>query len=414
MKYKLICTLCGDAFDESAPCISTLRCCKCGGPLQPVFEWPANKDKLANILNHPSDDIWAYREFFPVKDEKPISMGEGHTPFFCCDKTAAAVDIQKLYIKNEGVNPSGTYKDRGISVAMTCARALNARAVILGSAGNAGASAAAYAARAGLRCYLFLPEGALPTRETMAKLYGANVIRVKGTIDDAIRISVAVQREFGFINMSTAREFNPYCVEGYKSIGYELAVQPDLPDHIIVPAGGGSLLAKIWEGLCDAKRLGVIGKLPKMTGIQASGCAPLVKAYKEQSAVRKWHQKPDTIAFAIADEWPHDGELALKAVRASGGTLEEVDDQEILNAQKWLCSQEALFAEAASAATLAGLFKLRKAGFIKRDDSAALIISGTGIKDIYEMGGDCRNVPVIQNDFNAAVDTINTFERSRS
>lgn len=408
MKYKLICVRCGAAFDETPDNIGILRCKKCDHALQPVYEWPEDKTALVNVLREPAGNIWGYKSFYPVKDEKPVSIGEGNTPYISCEKTALSVGIKELYIKNEGVNPSGTYKDRGISVAVTKARALNTRGVILGSAGNAGASASAYAAKAGLSCYLFLPEGALLSRETMSRLYGAHVIRVRGTIDNAIRLSVAVQKEVGLINLSTARDFNPYCVEGYKSIGYELPAQSNfhLPDAIFVPVGGGSLLSKIWEGLCDAKKLGVVDKLPKMFGIQASGCAPLVKAFKNNVPPQRWPNKPDTIAFAIADEWPHDGEPALKAVRESGGALEEVNDEEIYNAQQWLCSQEAIFAEAAGVTPLAGLYKLRKQGLIKKEDSVALIISGTGLKDLANMVGGLKSVPVIDNNVKDAIEIV--------
>jgi len=398
MRYSLCCKRCGSAFDEGLENTVLFKCEKCGGSLRVRFDWDQNTDSLINILQKAPDSIWSYKQFLPIREEKQITLGEGITPVIDCCNTAETIDIRKLYIKNEGANPTGTYKDRGVSVSITKAKGQQVSGVILGSAGNAGVAASAYAAKSQIPCFLMLPVGASKSRENIANVFGANIIRIKGTIDDAIRLSEKAQNHFRFVNISTASVFNPYGVEGYRTIGYELAFQFEfsLPDYIIVPVGGGSLISKIWEGLNDVRELGLVDKLPKMIGVQAAGCAPLVKAYKTGEQILKW-DKPDTIAFSIADEWPHDGTEALKAIRDSKGTLEEVDDISILKAQKILCADEAVLAEASSSTTMACLIKLRESGYIDRSSSAALIISGTGMKDIGDIAKKARAIPIIEN-----------------
>lgn len=406
-QYKLCCKRCGVLFDETLQTSVFFKCKKCGDSLIVENIWKHKNDYLAKILKKPPTSIWSYKVFLPLRDEEPITIGEGCTPLLNCGNVSKIENIKKLYVKNEGTNPTGTYKDRGVAVSITKANGQKIDGVILGSAGNAGAAACAYAAKSRIPCFLILPIAASKSRENMANMFGANIIRIKGSIDDAIRLSEKVQKHFRLVNVSTAGVFNPYGVEGYKTIGYELAFQFNfnLPDMVIVPVGGGSLLTKIWEGLGDVKRLGLINKLPKMIGVQASGCAPLVKAYKTGSQIVKWG-KPKTLAFSIADEWPHDGELAIKAICESGGILEEVDDISILKAQKMLGEKEAILAEASSATTLACLTKLRATGYIDKTSSVVLIISGTGVKDISEIVKKDKSVPIIKNDESRVISLI--------
>jgi len=407
LEHKLVCADCGKQHKEQELKQKPLRCIACGGVLDVVYADGTTPDKRAVRMNSGNKGIWRFADFLPDCGMK-LTMGEGDTALVRARNLGKKLGLDALYIKNEGQNPSGTYKDRGMAVAMSKARDMGYERVTLGSAGNAGAAAAAYAAYAGLRCELLLPTGAVRERIRLAQLYGAHVTLIDGSIDDCINFSLDLQKKFGWGCVSTARPYSPYCVEGYKTLGYELAEQFrfELPDWLVVPIGGGSLISKIWQGLNDFKNLGLLKKLPRLLGVQAEGCSPYIQHFKSGAPVEKWNN-PDTIAFAIADVWPFDAELVDKALKESGGTADAVTDAEILAAMQLLAGEEGLLAEPASATVIAVLQNKVKEGLIKNHESVACVVSGNGIKDLALSTKDIPEPQVIKPSWDEVCRAVN-------
>jgi threonine synthase len=391
-----------------------MRCKSCGGCLEVAYLPEESSKRMQSIFVTPAilnaEGVWRYKNFLP-ESKANITLGEGNTPLVNCANLAKDLNIAELRVKNEGLNPSGTYKDRGIAVAVSKAIDQGYSCVTLGSAGNAGAAAAAYAAHGGIRCVLLLPTGAVPERVKLAKLYGADVISIKGSIDDCIRLSEKLQQRFGWCCLSTARPYNPYCVEGYKTIGYELCEQYafNMPDWLIVPIGGGSLVSKIWEGICEIKALGLIDKVPHMIGVQAEGCCPYVKHYQTKKPVERWGD-PDTIAFAIADVWPFDAKWVDKTLEDSKGTAFAVSDDDIRRAQRNLVRKNAILAEPSSATVVAALEKGLQNGLIDKKDRVCCVVSGNGIKDLTQMSSDIPMPVPIENDFDLLIKTMQALK----
>ena len=415
MKYRLVCANCKKEMPEEELHGVPMRCKSCGGCLEVVYGPEEAAQRLRRTFtasaNPDARGVWRYRDFLPESSVN-ITLGEGNTPLVNCSNLANILDIAELRVKNEGQNPSGTYKDRGIAVAVSKAIDQGYSCVTLGSAGNAGAAAAAYAAHGGIRCVLLLPTGAVPERIKLAELYGADVILIKGTIDDCIHLSEELQKRFSWCCLSTARPYNPYCVEGYKTIGYELCEQYDfdLPDWLIVPIGGGSLISKIWHGICEIKALGLIEKMPHMLGVQAEGCCPYVEHYQSGRPVERWGA-PDTIAFAIADVWPFDAKWVDNTLKESMGMAYAVSDDEIRTAQRQLVQNNAILAEPSSATVIATLKKGLLQGLIKKDERVCCVVSGNGIKDLSQMCFDIRMPIAIEDDLDAVIQTVQAFKR---
>lgn len=412
LNYNLVCEACGSKFGHES---GIYKCSSCGGSLRVEHIFPDDSSYLADIIKDSNSmSMWDYRELIPVKSEKIITMGEGKTPLVDGTNLAKRLNINRAYIKNETLNPSGTFKDRCMTVSMSKALELNAPAVILGSAGNAASSAAAYAARAGLPCYVLVPMVTPLERVVQTMLYGGRVVLVDGTVNDCIDMIQDVHKEYGWHNVTTACVHNPYQAEGPKTISYEMGKQLewDVPDWILVPMGGGGILSAIWKGYKDMYKLGLIKKLPKMVGMQATGCAAVVKTFKENkkpSEMVSWG-KPNTIAAAIADPYPLDGMTALGSIYESKGYSDWVTDEEILNGQKTLAQCEGIFAEPASSTTVAGLIKLRGAGIIGENDTAVCVVTGTGLKDPKLAARNISDPPRVSKDTRSLIEAIKTYE----
>ena len=254
---------------------------------------------------------------------------------------------------------------------------------------------------------LLLPAGAVKERVRISMLYGARVILVDGTIDDCIRMAQQLEREFGWYGISTARQFNPYCVEGYKTIAYELCEQYkfQLPDWIVVPIGGGSLLSMIWRGFAEMREAGKINHMPRLLGVQADGCCPYVEHFLAGRPVKKW-EAPNTIAFAIADVWPYDAAWLDEALADSEGFAMAVSDMEIRAAQRQLAQSHAILAEPSSAVTIAAVAKCRRSGMMKESERICCVISGNGIKDIAEMYSGMEIPVPVHNDLESVKSRI--------
>ncbi len=319
------------------------------------------------IINH-------YREFLPVSEDTPvITLLEGNTPLIEAPNLAKAIGFKgKIYLKYEGLNPTGSFKDRGMTVAISKAVEGGKKAVICASTGNTSASAAAYAARAGLRAYVLLPKGAVAIGKlSQAMIYGARVLAIRGTFDDALHI---VRKIGELFPVEIVNSVNPFRIEGQKTAAYEVCdALGDAPDYHFIPVGNAGNITAYWKGYKDYHKKGKIEKLPRMMGWQAEGAAPIVKGYPIKN--------PQTVATAIKIGNPYSWKNALRAAQESGGVIDAVSDGEILNAYKIVASSEGVFCEPASAASVAGLIKLTREGFFKGGETVVCTLTGNGLKD---------------------------------
>lgn len=325
--------------------------------------------------------IERYGQYLPVSDATPlVSLNEGDTPLiFSPVLSNMAGEGFEVYLKFEGLNPTGSFKDRGMTVAVSKAKEASAKAVICASTGNTSASAAAYAARANMRCVVVLPKGAIALGKlAQALIHNAKVIAVGGNFDDALNIvrEISSSRSFTLVN-----SLNPYRIEGQKTAAFEICDSlQGAPDYQVMPVGNAGNITAYWKGYKEYKEKGVIGSLPKMLGFQAEGAAPIVR--------NKKIDKPETIATAIRIGNPASWQGAVNARDESGGLIDMVSDDEIISAYKMLASSEGVFAEPASAASIAGLIKLIDKGHFKADRRnkggkirLVCILTGHGLKD---------------------------------
>jgi threonine synthase len=326
--------------------------------------------------------MWDYKAFLPVEDPAHIvSLDEGATPLIESRRIGAALGFAQLTFKNEMVNPTGSFKDRQVSAGISHAREIGADTVAVVSSGNVACAASAYAARAGMKAFLLMHGHAAPAKVALAAAYGGIPIRVATPSAAAVfDLCIAACEQFGWYHLSTAGMYNPFNVEGAKTIAYEIFSQsPELPEWIVAPVGGGGLLGGIWRGFLDLERLGLIEGIPRLCGVQATGCAPLKKAVDAGTAyldtLRDPWPNPKTIAGGIADDILFDGHTVLPAIRATGGMALAVDDKAIVCAMQNLAEQEGLLCEPTSAVVVAALHLL------PRDARVCCIITGAGIKD---------------------------------
>jgi threonine synthase len=327
--------------------------------------------------------VWRYREFMPIKDSsKIVSLNEGGTGLHLCQRLGKHLGIKQLYVKNEGENPTGSFKDRGMTVGVTKAVELGVKSVICASTGNTSASLAAYAAKAGLQCSVLIPSGKIAYGKlAQAMIYGAKVIQVRGNFDQALDVVLKLSEKHRSIYLLNS--INPFRIEGQKSLAYEICDQlnQESPDRVVVPVGNAGNISAIWKGFTEFHELGVVKVLPKMTGIQAVGAAPIAQAIKNGSDTIVPVGKPETLATAIRIGAPVSWKKALIAIRESSGTAETVTDAEILAAQKLLARVEGLFVEPASASSIAGLKKLVENGDVDKDERVVCVTTGHGLKD---------------------------------
>jgi len=359
-------------------------CKKCGDILEVKYDFKelARKLEKSDWRNVPLS-VWRYKDFMPINDiSKIVSLNEGGTGLHSCHKLGKQLGLLQLYVKNEGENPTGSFKDRGMTVGVSKAAELGAKNVICASTGNTSASLAAYAAKAGMRCTVLIPSGKIAYGKlSQAMIYGAKVLQVRGNFDQSLDMVFKLSEKYHSIYLLNS--INPFRIEGQKSLGFEICNQLDNepPDRVIVPVGNAGNISAIWKGFTEFHQLGFIRKLPKMTGIQAAGSAPIVQAIKTNSEKIVPVEKPETVATAIRIGAPVSWKKAVNAIRDSQGTAETVTDEEILAAQKLLARVEGIFVEPASASSIAGLIKLVKNGVISKDERVVCVTTGHGLKD---------------------------------
>lgn len=313
-----------------------------------------------------------YRDFLPVTEKTPmLTLHEGNTPLIHAENLSAMLDIE-LYLKYEGMNPTGSFKDRGMVMAVAKALEEDSKAIVCASTGNTSASAAAYAAKANLKCYVLIPEGKIAIGKLVQALaYGAEIIMVEGNFDQALAIvKEIVQKEA----ITLVNSINPYRLEGQKTAAFEIVdVLGGAPDIVALPVGNAGNISAYWKGFTEYRRAGKCGTLPRMYGFQAAGAAPLVKGEPVED--------PETIATAIRIGNPASWEKAMRAIRESKGIVAAVTDEEILESYQLLARKEGVFAEPASCAALAGILKLKREGRLEKGVTVVLILTGNGLKD---------------------------------
>ncbi|NYE58625.1 threonine synthase [Carboxydothermus ferrireducens] len=342
--------------------------------------------------------IKAYREYLPVTEKTPLlTLNEGNTPLIYAPYLSQRVGA-RVYLKFEGANPTGSFKDRGMVVAVAKALEEGARAVICASTGNTSAAAAAYAAKAGLKCVVLIPEGNIALGKlAQALFYGAKVIAIKGNFDEALKLV----REIGKNHpIAIVNSINPYRIEGQKTAAFEICdVLGDAPDYLFIPVGNAGNITAYWRGFKQYYDFGKTKKLPKMMGFEAEGAAAIVKGEPIPN--------PETIATAIRIGNPASWQGAVAAANESGGKISYVTDEEIIEAYRLLARKEGLMAEPASAASVAGLLKYRREHEFNQDDVVVLVLTGHGLKDPDNALKQNANQPaVVEPDYNEVLKII--------
>lgn len=380
----LHCSVCGAPYTGNT---QKYICPHCGASIEPDLDLATQRDAFRYLIRTGGEGrgVWKYRAMFPGLDSvEPVTLGEGDTPLQRAFALESAYGISRFYLKNETINPTGTYKDRFATLALSLFRAKQATAVALGSAGNAGSAVAAYSAKAGIPCYVVLPEGGVFARAQQAMSYGARFIRTKGEVNDCIElIELGVDR-YHWHNGCTTMMHNPLASEGYKTIVYEMFCQMNgtLPDVILCPIGGGILISKIYRACCELKALGLMDRIPRLVGVQATGCPPVVWALEHGEAETPVWQNPKTIAGSINDPVTFEGRTALHVIRATEGTAVAVTDEEILCAMRLTAKKEAVLAEPASAAAIAAVKKLLDTGWLQKEACVVSIVTGSALRDL--------------------------------
>lgn len=371
-KLYMRCTSCGTLLEYSP---YSFRCPSCGGLLEVVVE---GVDASWSVWKSRPPGVWRYREALPVPaTARPVTLGEGGTPLIEAEGFGA-----KLWVKFEGANPTGSFKDRGMTVGVTVARHLGARVVVAASTGNTASSMAAYAARAGLASVVVLPKGGVARGKLFqAALHGAYVVEVEGPFDKAMDLVLSVAERRG-IPAYPLNSFNPVRLEGQKTLAYEIVdALGHVPDYVVVPVGNGGNIAAIWKGFKELASWGLADSTPVMVGVQAEGAAPLANAWRRGLSSPIWVDRPETVASAIRIGRPVNWLKALKAVSESGGRFVAVGDGEILEAQKLLARRVGVGVEPSSAAAFAGMLRLVEEGYVGPGDEVVVVATGHALKD---------------------------------
>ena len=359
-------------------------CVECGKPLLVRYDLNAASQTLTkDSLKTRESSLWRYREVLPVDDwDNIVSFGEGWTPLLNADRLADNIGLPlNLYIKDEGQNPTQSFKARGMTAAISMAKELGVKKVAVPSAGNAAGAMAAYAARAGMEAYIFMPSDTPRANVIECQQTGANVTLIDGLITDCGKIVAERKQAEGWFDVSTLKE--PYRVEGKKTMGYELAEQLDwtLPDVIIYPTGGGTGLIGMWKAFDEMEQMGWIGsKRPKMVSVQSSTCAPIIRAFEKGERFADEFENASTVASGLRVPKAIGDFLILDAIRASGGTALSVTDDELIRAVGEIGAAEGIFAAPEGAACLPALRKLIDQEIVAAGETAVLFNTGSGIK----------------------------------
>lgn len=375
-----VCIKCG-AEHEATPNLTT--CKKCGGILDIRYDYAKIKASVSQekIRARKDYSMWRYTEFLPVNGtfDRP-RLRVGWSPFYKADRLANELGLATLYIKDDGINPTASLKDRASAMAVVKAAEAGASVIACSSTGNAASSLAGNAAAAGFETYIFVPERAPKGKVAQLLTFGAHVISVKGSYEDTFRLSAEAIEYYGWYNRNAA--INPYLMEGKKTVSFEVAEQLDfhMTDYVAVSVGDGCTIAGVWKGFKDLYAAGLIDKLPRLISVQAAGCCPLNRAIAEN---KDWEpMEENTLADSIAVGVPRNADKALMAIRESDGVVVNVTDDEILAAMTLLGRGCGVFAEPAGATGTAGVKKAVETGLIPHDATVVSLVTGSGLKDV--------------------------------
>jgi threonine synthase len=357
--------------------------CSCGAPLLARYDLDRARAWSRDTLPGRVPTMWRYRELMPIFDgEEPVTLGEGFTPLVDAKSLGASIGLDRLYIKDESLNPTTSFQARGQSAAITRAKYIGAKTITLPTAGNAGNAAAAYSAAAGLACEVFIPKDAKRPFVDECRLYGANVTLVDGLITDAGKMAAEKGAPLGWYDVSTLKE--PYRIEGKKTMGYELAEQFGwtLPDWIIYPTGGGTGMVGMWKAFDELERIGWLAprRRPRMVSVQAEHCAPIVRAFEQGAEKAEPWVGAATIADGLRVPRAIGDFLILRAVRESGGTAVAVSDASMVDGMLAIGKHEGVSAAPEGGAALVAIERLVREGVIKRSESVVLFNTGGALK----------------------------------
>jgi threonine synthase len=398
---------------ETKPFFSNLKCRECGrlypkqaihvcefdfGPLEAAYDYAEIARSISRkVIESRPQTMWRYRELLPIDNEPTVGTQVGFTPLVKADRLAKLLGIRELWIKNDTVNyPTLSFKDRVVSVALSRARELGFQIVACASTGNLANSVAANAAAAGLKSYVLIPSDLEQGKVLGSLIYGTQVIGINGAYDQVNRLcsEIAGKYGWGFVNVN----LRPYYAEGSKTMGFEICEQLGwrIPQHTVVPMASGSLLTKIHKAYKEFSQLGIVSNSKfKIHGTQATGCAPISHALKKGTDIVKPVPKPDTIVKSLAIGTPADGYYAIHSMRQTGGSAEDVTDEEVVEGIRMLAEYAGIFAETAGGVTVAGAKKLIQSGHIGAGDSAVLCITGHGLKTQEAIIGKCGEARII-------------------
>ena len=389
------CVKCGKLY-EATP---NLTNCSCGGILDIVYDYDYIKANLTKekLAARRDNSMWRYRELLPVEEDTPNTpLRVGWSPLYEADRLEKQLGIKKLYVKDDGINPTASLKDRASAMAVAKAREAGAEVIACSSTGNAASSLAGNAAAAGLKTYIFVPSRAPKGKVAQLMTFGATVISVQGSYEDTFELSKAAIDRWGWYNRNAA--INPYLSEGKKTVALEIMEQLDwqVPDYIAISVGDGCTIAGLWKGLKDLHAIGFIDRLPRLISAQAEGCCPLNRAIETGEPWRPMEE--NTLADSIAVGVPRNADKALMAIRESNGVTVNVSDEEIMAAQKLLGRTCGVFGEPAGVTGAAGLKKLCEQGRIEPDATVVSVVTGNGLKDVANAIKSCGEPISIPSD----------------
>lgn len=381
-----ICKACGSTVERN---ITMFK-----GLLEPLYNYQALRNKVTTSVIEKRKGLSSIVELLPVSERFLVSLGEGDTPLVRCDKLSRELGLKNLYTKCEGSNPTGCFKDRETAVAVSKALELGFSTVACVSSGNAASSLAAYSAKTGLNCFIFMPSTTSPAKITQTSIHGANVILVDGIYEQALEFSNKVLPSTKIYNCSPS--INPVRTEGDKSTAVEICrdLKWTPPDWVFVPVGNGSHLSGLWKGFWELYELGMINSLPKMAGIGVQAGAPLVEAYRKGFSEFHVVDCKESVAEGVVAAWSYDAPKVVKAIKESSGILEAVSDENVLSTLRLLAKREGIFAGPSGVVAMAGLMKLVETDVIDKSETVVVILTETGLKDTRPIADDWKSAVV--------------------
>ncbi|MCC6035306.1 MAG: threonine synthase [Desulfurococcaceae archaeon] len=413
---KLVCSRCGREYSLLEKPLMCVR--KDLGRLDIYYNYEEISRILTrDVLEKRPFNMWRYLELLPVPSRDYIvSLGEGGSPLLKAMRLGEKLGLRNLYLKDETRNPTGSFKDRAMSVSISMALYFNYKKAVIASSGNAAASLAAYGARANIEVYALVPHFASRSKISQLLMYGAKVIKIRWleAEDPTVKMMRILYEKYGFYLSPSFGVFNPYQVEGPKTISMEIIeqLQWQTPDQVFIPTGAASLLTGVYKGFRDFNKLGFIDKYPKLIAVQPEGNHPLVRAWRERVDpfnIKPWEKPPQTIATGLEDTYPWDGDMGLRALYDTKGYGIVVSDEEIVKAMKLLASLEGIFAEPSGAAGLAGLIKAIEEKLVDRDEIVVVLVTGHGLKDVDIAMKITSEPPTINPSEEELLNTIKTY-----